>query len=195
VTTPVYRPNKANCTLESSASAALFSRVQPQTDTESIEDGSAGEGPSPVDKSVASEGARQGRFSGQRPSLVRVVPSSSERWLLCLVSFAAVAGVVAYGSGESAFGFFGQLLSWALLTGLGVYRLLQQKPQEWLYVCPQNFSFLGGGTCQIEGRWSLFPWLILIRYRVPGRRWTSRLLWPDSADPESLRVLRASLFS
>lgn len=167
MTIPVYKPRKASCTIEPSARPALFPRTQPLTRAE----------------------------SEQAPFRIKLVPSLCERWLFCVVSVAALVGVVTYGVAGEVEYFLGLLLGWALLLGFGVYQLSQQKPLEWLYTSPGHFSWLGGGVCQIEGRWSLFPWLVLIQYRVSGRRWSRRLLWPDSGDTESLRRLRASLFS
>ena len=53
-----------------------------------------------------------------------------------------------------------------------------------------------GARVEVEGLWSLMPWLMLIRIKSIGvdGGWKRRMLWPDSADAESLRALRAALF-
>ncbi|GAB3105930.1 hypothetical protein G8770_08395 [Aestuariicella hydrocarbonica] len=44
--------------------------------------------------------------------------------------------------------------------------------------------------------WQLAPWWLQLHYRAQGqRRWRSLLLWPDSASPEALRLLRSEDFS
>jgi hypothetical protein len=45
---------------------------------------------------------------------------------------------------------------------------------------------------QIRRSWHLSTWLLQLHYRDSGqRRWRSVLVWPDSACPETRRILRS----
>ncbi|WP_439133847.1 hypothetical protein [Pseudomaricurvus sp.] len=44
----------------------------------------------------------------------------------------------------------------------------------------------------LERGWQLSPWLVQLRYRRQGqKRWHWQLVWPDSATPETRRLLRS----
>jgi len=57
---------------------------------------------------------------------------------------------------------------------------------------------LEDGRClEMEGLWSLMPWLLLIQERdlAAQSRGRRRLVWPDSGTVETLRLLRVHLFA
>ncbi len=84
---------------------------------------------------------------------------------------------------------------WVALVTYGGRQLWDQGALSLFSLGPNQFRTHENTRCQLELVWALMPWIIRIRYRVDGTSWRYRMIWPDSADRESLRLLRVSLIS
>ncbi len=84
--------------------------------------------------------------------------------------------------------------AWLLFSWLGWKHLQSSNPELWRYQWRRGFDCECSGELEVEGLWELRPYFILIRYRGHQQSWRTRLLWPDSASVETLKILSGTLF-
>ncbi|MAZ88156.1 MAG: hypothetical protein CL693_10955 [Cellvibrionaceae bacterium] len=83
---------------------------------------------------------------------------------------------------------------WMLFSWLGWRRMRLPSHEVWRYHWQRGFDCDLRGELEVQGLWELRPYFLLIRYRSHGQLWRTRLLWPDSACVESLKILSGALF-
>ncbi|MGH1371819.1 MAG: hypothetical protein ACRBBW_07290 [Cellvibrionaceae bacterium] len=127
-----------------------------------------------------------------------LTPSLIEKRLfgvLCLVTLCIIVTHPQLVSAGDDWGLELRLVLWLALTLYGVRQLREQSILTLMCSPLGQYSDLGGGRYELELGWSLMPWLMLIKYRSGTKRWHYRMIWPDSGDEESLRLLRVSTAS
>lgn len=129
---------------------------------------------------------------------VEIKFSAIERWLFLGVVAATLLVIVSHpvllGDGDEN-SLYLRLVLWVGLSGLGGYRLWAQRPLSLHYHSPNQFKTINNIPYEFELVWALMPRLMVVRYRSLGDRWRQRMIWPDSANAEALRILRASFTS